>query len=246
MTDTSLNDDVDRDSLEPLLGTAQDGGVADLDALFAGVSKQIATAEKKPAFRLKSQASSTRRMLGVLGFLMVVGLTLVTGPRADLADYPPHLLAMYLGSFAVLVLGSITMALRPLHRPALEGWRRWAFPILCVVATFGLVLIPGVHDHVAMRPGEAGGLLSHATPCATYGFALGLPIYALLRLLDRGDSLGRLHAACAAGLAGNVVLELHCPVGGSSHLLAGHAMVLVVYVGGMMLIEWALRMRPSK
>jgi hypothetical protein len=35
-------------------------------------------------------------------------------------------------------------------------------------------------------------------------------------------------------------------VGGSTHLLAGHAMVLVVYVGGMMLIEWALRMRPTK
>ena len=133
---------------------------------------------------------------------------------------------------------------RPLHRPALDGWRRVAFPALCVVATFGLVLIPGLVGRAGS--GVETGLLAHATPCATYGFALGLPVYALLRLLDRGDSLGRLHAACAAGLAGNVVLELHCPIAGNPHRIVGHAMVLVIYVGGMMLVEWALRLRTAK
>ena len=89
-------------------------------------------------------------------------------------------------------------------------------------------------------------LMRHASPCMIYGFVFGLPVYGALRFLDPGSShAARIIAACAAGLAGNMVLELHCPMGGSTHLMAGHASIIVVYVLGVFLIEAMLRARRS-
>ena len=59
--------------------------------------------------------------------------------------------------------------------------------------------------------------------CMGVGLLLGIPVYALLRLVDRGNALGNLVAAAAAGVAGNFVLKAHCAIPGTSHELLGHA-----------------------
>lgn len=237
MTDTSL----DRDSLEPLLGPPSEPplGAEELDALFAGVGARVDAAERSPGYRLKTQPTSVRRALGLTVFLGIVGMTAVLRPRADLADLPTHLLAAYIVSLSVLVIAATTLALRPIHRPAIEGPRRWVLPGICLATTFGLVLVPGLAEMGA--PPLPGATVFHAGPCFAYGFLMGLPVYAVLRLLDRGDTLGRVHAACAAGLVGNVALELTCATGGAPHMLAGHAAVLAFYVLGVIALEWALR-----
>ena len=56
-----------------------------------------------------------------------------------------------------------------------------------------------------------------------------------------GQSLiSRLLAASAAGLAANMVLELKCPIGGSAHLLVGHAMLVVVFLALVLGLDFLL------
>jgi hypothetical protein len=75
------------------------------------------------------------------------------------------------------------------------------------------------------------------------GILLGIPVYALLRLVDRGNAFGSLVAAAAAGLAGNFILKAHCSVPGTSHELLGHASVAVLFVLGLGLVH---RWMPSR
>ena len=75
------------------------------------------------------------------------------------------------------------------------------------------------------------------------GLLFGLPVYAIVRLFDRGNTFGSLVAAAAAGLAGNMLLKMHCPVDSTSHVLLGHASVAVLFVVGLGLVH---RWIPSK
>ena len=72
------------------------------------------------------------------------------------------------------------------------------------------------------------------------GILLGVPVYAVTRLLDRGGTLlGPLLAALAAGLTGNFALQIHCPTNDTQHAMAGHAPVALVFVlaiGGVELL----------
>jgi hypothetical protein len=82
-----------------------------------------------------------------------------------------------------------------------------------------------------------------AGACMGFGLLLGVPVYALLRLVDRGNAFGSLIAASAAGLAGNFVLKAHCAIETTGHVLLGHASVAVLFVVGLGLVH---RWIPSK
>ncbi|HJL04194.1 MAG TPA: NrsF family protein [Polyangiaceae bacterium LLY-WYZ-15_(1-7)] len=231
-----------RAELEALLGRPEATPELDLDGLFAGVRERVEDAERSPSFRLKAQSTPRRRLLGLLAVLGVIAANLLLGTRPDLGTYGPGLLAASFGSLGVLVLLAVFAALRPTHRPPLPRWQVAALTAASLAATVVLAVVPGYHAHAALP--EAGRALgSHALPCLVYGFLVGVPVYAALRLLDRGSPLSRVVAASAAGLAGNLVLELHCPTGGPAHLLAGHAGVVALYVVGVGLLEAALRHR---
>jgi hypothetical protein len=88
---------------------------------------------------------------------------------------------------------------------------------------------------------QGNGFMAGA--CMGVGLLLGVPVYALLRLVDRGNALGSLVAAAAAGVAGNFVLKAHCSIAGTSHELLGHASVALVFVVGLGLVH---RWIPSK
>lgn len=213
---------------------------SEVDALYGGVRGHILAAKASPVERLRARPTWLRRLLGVLAFLFVVGITTGTQRRADLAAYPlAHLLA-YLGSLATLIAVCTFAALRPLHRPSLPKLTGIGLGLLAIAATVVLAIVPDFHAHA---PLPSGGLLAHASPCFVYGFLVGAPIYAALRVLDRGNPLGRVLAASAAGLTGNLVLEIQCPSGGVDHLVVGHASVVALYVLGVLALEWALRPR---
>jgi hypothetical protein len=235
----------DDDELDPelaaLLASVDDEpDPSEVDALYGGVRGHILAAKASPVERLRARPTWLRRLLGVLVFLFVVGITTGTQRRADLAAYPlAHLLA-YLGSLATLIAVCTFAALRPLHRPSLPKLTGIGLGLLAIAATVVLAIVPDFHTHA---PPPTGGLLAHASPCFVYGFLVGAPIYAALRVLDRGNPLGRVLAASAAGLTGNLVLELQCPSGGVDHLVVGHAGVVALYVLGVLALEWALRPR---
>lgn len=213
---------------------------SEVAALYGGVRGHIVAAKGSPVERLRARPTWLRRLLGVLVFLFVVGITTGTQRRVDLAAYPlAHLLA-YLGSIATLIAVCTFAALRPLHRPSLPKLTGIGLGLLAIAATVVLAIVPDFHAHA---PLPSGSLLAHASPCFVYGFLVGAPIYVALRVLDRGNPLGRVLAASAAGLTGNLVLELQCPSGGVDHLVVGHAGVVALYVLGVLALEWALRPR---
>lgn len=206
----------------------------DLDALFHDLREQVRSAAS-PVARIREQPAWRRRLFGLaLALTIVVGAG-VSKLRPDIGDYPPLLLAAYLVSLSVLLCLAIHIGLRPVHQLELPRVARAGLLLTVVAATVTLAVVPGMHAH-AIAPPAPWALTSHVPACLGYGFLVGIPVYAALRLLAR-DSAGRLMAAAAAGLVGNLALELHCPVGGPQHLVLGHVGVLVVYLTGVFAID---------
>jgi hypothetical protein len=143
-------------------------------------------------------------------------------------------------TFCVLLVVAMFMVTRPVHLPALPRWQSMCLACIAVGATVLAAFWPypsalaATHDH-------SGGTMVGA--CMGAGLLLGVPVYGLLRLVDRGNAFGSLVAASAAGLAGNFVLKAHCSVPGTSHELLGHASVALVFVLGLGLVH---RWIPSK
>ena len=233
-----------RDEPEPELAFLDDldAGAAelsadDLDALFAGVRADVDKSGARRLGRLAEQPTPRRRLFALLCFVLIAAGTAAFSPRADLAGFPPLTLAAVVGSIGSLLTLAVVIAFRPIYLPAVSRWTKVGLAVAAIGVALAVALLPGLHDHVAARPDQALAPWQHALPCFGFGLVAGLPAYALLRLLDRGAPFGRVLAAAAAGLGGNLVLELHCPVGGPSHLVLGHAMVVLVFVLGAALVE---------
>ena len=82
---------------------------------------------------------------------------------------------------------------------------------------------------------SGSGVAELLSPCGLVGALVALPVYLLVRLLDRGSSLSAVAAGTAAGLAGNTFLQMHCANTGTAHMALGHAMVVVWCVLGVLL-----------
>lgn len=212
----------------------------DLEALYAGVRGRIRAAEQSPLERVRAQPTWARRLLALGAFVVVVAAAVAARPRHDLDAYPSGLLALYVISVGALLSVCAFAALRPLQLPALSRGTSVALGLLAVASTVFLAVAPGFHDH-ASTPSDVGPLAHVA--CLVHGLLVGVPLYAVLRVLDRGSAVGRVLAASAAGLAGNLVLELSCAFGGATHLVAGHASIVALFVLGALALEWRLRPR---
>ncbi len=235
-------DELDPELSEWLAGAREEEPLrADYDAMLAGVEAQIAEAERAPTFWLRTRSTLARRLLAAIAALVVVLVGGVLLTRRELGAIDPVELAIAVGALGALLGLSVHHALRPLHRPPLSVPARAATIALTLVATFVLALLPP-HDHAELAS-SPGGLLDHVSPCLFYGLLTGLPVYLVLRLLHRGPSAASLLAACAAGLAGNLVLSLHCPSSDPTHLMLGHFMVALLFVGGLAAVHLLARAR---
>lgn len=225
--------------LEALLGPPGNRGSDesdadfDLGALWGSLQERVAEDEETTQSKIRSLSTPKRNMTALLSFGVVLGGTITLMPRRDLSEYPLPLLALYVGCLGVLLLLALAAVLRPAHKPHLPPWQSKALTGVAIAATTVLALVPNLHAHAEVRP---FGLMTIA-PCALFGLGVGLPIYGLLRLLDRGNPFGRVVAAAAAGLMANIALELKCPYGGAAHLVVGHVMVLVFFVAGALLAD---------
>jgi hypothetical protein len=127
------------------------------------------------------------------------------------------------------------MVTRPVHLPAIPRWQSWCLVCVALGATVVAAFWPVPAALAATTHDHGGGFMAGA--CMGVGLLLGVPVYALLRLVDRGNALGNLVAAAAAGVAGNFVLKAHCSIAGTSHELLGHASVALVFVVGLSLVH---------
>jgi cation transport ATPase len=210
-----------------------------MDRMFSDMKAECDRSDRTVAGFLRSRSTIARRaiVLSVFTVLALIGWFAfpVIAAQAQTMPWVASLVA-----FFVLLVIAMFMVTRPVHLPALPSWQVACLVFVAVGATIISAFWPipaaqaATHDH-------SGGFMVGA--CMGVGLLLGIPVYALLRLVDRGNALGNLVAAAAAGVAGNFVLKAHCAVPGTSHELLGHASVAVVFVLGLGLVH---RVIPTK
>jgi hypothetical protein len=208
-------------------------GNEQMDRLFADMKAKCDKNDRTITGYLKSRSTMARRLivLAVFAGLAAVGWFAfpLIGDEARTVPWTASL-----ATFCVLLVVAMFMVTRPVHLPALPQWQSICLVCVAIGATLLAAFWPYPAAQAATQD-HAGGAMVGA--CMGAGLLLGVPVYALLRLVDRGNAFGSLVAASAAGLAGNFVLKAHCSVPGTSHELMGHASVALVFVVGMGLVH---------
>jgi hypothetical protein len=217
----------DGGSLAKLLAMEPAVGESSVEALSARLSLRLGR-EHGPLAWLRGLATPARLALA-LGLVALLGaLALLAMPRVDLAVYPAGRLVLAVVGLLAVGGAAVLGALRPLQRPELPV-RRWAIVLgVALGVPFILAALPQAHMlHQASLQGTGADFVKRALGCFIFGLEVGVPVLLLVRALDRGPLQPRrfVLAAALAGVAANLVLEMHCPVTAPSHLLAGHATV---------------------
>jgi hypothetical protein len=194
---------------------------AELDVLFSGVERRIA-AQQGPLARFRRRPTSFRVAAIVLVGVSAVCMALWAMPRADwtslLALAPAHAIILIVSS--LLLVAGAALAGWPLSRRAPT-----AAHIALVGTSVGtLALVTGVW----LGHGEAANELVPALRCAALGLVSGVPaaMVALAATRDAaGSTVGAVGVGAAVALSAQTVT---CPVETHVHLLAGHALPLLL------------------
>jgi hypothetical protein len=206
---------------------------AQMDRMFADMKSRCDKSDRTARGFLRSRSTMVRRLivLSVFAALAFGGWFMfpLVGDHARTVPWTASL-----ATFCVLLVVALFMVTRPVHVPALPRWQSVCLACVAIGATVLAAFWPYPAAHAATHDHTGGAMVG---ACMGAGLLLGVPVYALLRLVDRGNAFGSLVAASAAGLAGNFVLKAHCSVPGTSHELMGHASVALVFVLGMGLVH---------
>jgi len=206
--------------------------LGDPDALFREVRMGMERSDGNAVGWLRSRSTPVRRTIALSAFLAVAAFGLLS-LRPDIDSYPVPRMIASLVALAVLLILSLHHAIRPLHEPALGRGTLAALTAVALGATFVIAAVP-ISSRV--DPLLHGSWIAGVVPCLMFGVLVGLPVYVVARLVDRGSVLGGVLAACAAGLTANFVLQLHCPMSAPSHDLLGHFGAAVIFVGAALIV----------
>ena len=219
---------------------AAQGGGDDFASLFAAVEADQRR-ERGPLAWLRSRPTWLRRSM-ILGMATAISVfMLVAMRRPDLGSYPVGRLLLELG----LLVGALALAVGVAVRPRLDvpsGRLAAALVGLTILVPVLLAVLPQVHtDHPASLLGVGSDFLRRAVGCLVWGLMMGAPT-AIIAFLARRDGGGEprrdLLLAGAAGLAGVIALDVHCPITDGNHLLLGHATVVVAVVAVIAVAGW--------
>jgi hypothetical protein len=217
-----------------------DAGAAglDLDQLQAELQGKLAE-ERGPAAWLRSRSTPVRGIFGGAAVALVVVATMAIWLRPDFEVYPAGRMLGSLALLAALIIVDLVLVLWPLQLPAAP---RWLSRGAVIVAPLGLLLlytlpaVPALHPR-SLEPEGAWSMVSAALRCLLIGSAVAAGLYAVLRGLDRGGARRLLLMAACAGLAANLMLQLHCPKTAPLHLLLGHLGVVGVCFAAAWLLD---------
>lgn len=200
--------------------------------------------------RLRSLSTPVRVFLLVLAVLLVTAFNVFFALRTDAVVFSLARMLISLVALAIPAVLAGMLVLRPLFLPR-PG--RLVLPLLVSLGVFipvVLAFLPAAHDMAHAHPesfeGVGADFWPRAVGCLIYGTIMGSPILLALYLLARGGNgplVTVFGGLTAAALAGNVALQLHCPILSHAHLFVGHAGVpiLALLIG----IPLALRRRRN-
>lgn len=193
--------------------------------LLSSLEARLAQEERGVVAWLRSRPSRTRLALGaaVAAVPVVDALVDLSLRPGQGALHPAHALTF---AMAPLLLYALWLGLRSHSRPALGARQLFGVLLLSLAALLLIDVWPA--PVAAAELARSGGTV---LGCAGVGLLFALPVYAWLRLLDRGDNPHGPVLALGAGISANLALNLHCSGHGPLHDILGHFAVVVVLLG---------------
>lgn len=221
-----MSESDDEDEIRRALREAVADRAAPVDGLFERIASEVQR-DRGLRARLRSLPTGWRVAIA-LGAVLSLGAVyaVIDGPGAPL---------MKLGALAAIAVLTVVVALRPIQQPALPRWSVVAAIVISLGIPIALEALGPLLVDTPPAPGGLLGLFVESPPpwrCFGLGVALALPVVIVVAFLDRGArASSTVLAAAAAGLAGNIALDAHCRSADPLHLVLGHALVVLLYVG---------------
>lgn len=198
----------------------------DAGAAFAELEGALA-AEAGWRGRLRAWPTWARVLAVVLAALAIGALNAGFAPRPDLAHYPWPRLVLVLGLCFAGVWAAGAGALWPLSRPELKPATAGVLALLGLAIPLALALAPEAPATLPACAPPAGMFRQKAIGCLVFGCLCAVPALLAAATFTRGalSITDGLLVASAGALCGQVALQLHCPIVGAEHQLAGHVPV---------------------
>ena len=221
----------DEAALARALGDEDEPATAEMDSILKTVREAVAL-EVGPRAAMRSLSTPVRLALSLAALVGVAAFVAIASPRGDLATMPKLRLLAAMTLYTGLAFASMQVALRPLSKPAGASRLGRLLVVAGLATAVGFALAPVAAGESLTKTGMMFGPMVVA--CFGFGSMFALPLLVLGWALDRGGYLvgsRLLLAGAAAGLAGNLFLELHCDIQLPAHLLMGHTTVVVALLG---------------
>ncbi|MEZ4287065.1 MAG: NrsF family protein [Polyangiales bacterium] len=208
-----------------------------VDALYHSTIEQCRADKQSWVARFRD-AATPKRALGVaVFFAMLLSVFFATAPDSVKNAMTARWWFTAFG-YVALIFVSTAWLLRPVYRPEISvrriGW----------LAACSMVAVIAFAFYTAHSNALESFNPQSTIACFGFGIAMAVPIFAVLRLVDRGTPLGNVLGAVASGVAAILLLQLHCPLASRDHLLFGHGSVLAAFLVVVLGLRW-LRIRKK-
>lgn len=194
--------------------------------------------EKGLLASLRARPTPQRIALVIVVTAVLMAVTAVAMPRAEIAEYPVLRMGIVLATLSTVMAAAVWRLLRPLHLPKPSASSTRLLLVAGVLAPTVAALWP-LYGHVGHHAGEGMHFALGCGRCMAFGAVMGAPVLALATMLRRARVDGAAVvglAGVAAGLVGNLTLQLHCPITAPLHLLLAHASLAVLL--GIVALRW--------
>lgn len=189
----------------------------ELEKLLTGTHERI-KADRGLLAWLRCRPTSQRFGMALLALAGLMALTLWRFQRPDFASYPAPRMAI---TFSVYLV-ALALSIRELVRPLYTRGRTELFIVLTGALPLLVAALP------ASPRFEDALAVGHGHDCIPVGMLAGFALMLIVRAFDRAPRVGTgpaLLLGNTAGLFGNLVLMLHCPIDRPTHLLVTHALL---------------------
>ena len=223
----------------------------DVEILFEQLQARLARADRSWLSRLRSLSTPLRRFIALAATIVPWSLGMLFAQRQLRAVWEAYATSHLLGVLLALLmflLFAVWLCTRPLYQPALPQGVTVGFVTLIAIGSAGIAWLAPLSEpwSIASLTHQVHASLRGHDPCLYKGlFIVGLPMYALVHLLNRGVWWSAYLNAGVAGLSAMLMLQVQCSINHRLHYLMGHAGVLLTLLSAVGLLYAIQRVRAK-